>query len=401
MNDKNINNNQISYKPFLLIALAAITALTIILISYSQGYRMTAKYSGLIDASMKIKLEATYAHLWFEERMSGDEKESIEKVNAHLERSMWFSNAMLNGGANDQSVYIALEEASLRKLVEEVQVELEKLKLLTAERYDNFVHARPGSELDDQYDATFVHFIELADIVENVLKSLILDELDDFKSTHYLMALSVLIIAIGMCVVSWRHEQQHLDYMIDMREAQDKLEELSKTDQLTGLANRRAFDETLLSEFNRAMRAETPLALIMLDVDFFKNFNDSYGHLKGDNCLENVANAIKNLCKRSLDVVTRYGGEEFAVILPNSEQTQQLANSMREAVEALLIPHESSEVSRVVTISIGVAEIVPIPSMNPDDLVGLADKALYQAKNGGRNQVVTLDLNENVKSQVE
>ena len=391
MNDK--NNNQISFKPFLLIALAALTALVIILISYSQGYRMTAKYSGLIDASMKIKLEATYAHLWFEERMSGDEKESIEKVNAHLEQSMWFANAMLNGGIHNESVYIALEEISLRKLVEEVQVELEVFKLLTAERYENFINARPGSALDQKYDGTFNRFIELADIVENVLKSLMLKEMVDFKSTHLLMALSVLLIAIGMGVVSLRHEQQHLSYLNDMREAQNKLEELSKTDQLTGLANRRAFDEALLSEFNRAMRSKTPLALIMLDVDFFKKYNDSYGHLKGDNCLKNIANSIKDLCKRSLDLVTRYGGEEFAIILPHSEHALELANSMRESIEALLIPHESSDVSQVVTISLGVAEIVPSPGMNPDDLVGLADKALYQAKNGGRNQVVTLDLN--------
>jgi len=377
-----------SFKPFILIALTTLTALAIIYIMFTQGYRMTAKYSGLISAAMEIKLEATYAHLWFEEIMSGDESESFEQVKVHLSNSIWFARAMLDGGTNQEDVFLPLEETSLRSVIEEVLVELKKLETLTNERYANFVTSHPGSEIDIKYDKTFNRFIILADSAETALKSLVQKDLSGFQRLHYLMAFFVLLIAAVMTLIFWRHERESSEYLRVVQEAQSKLEALSKTDQLTGLSNRRAFDEALSAEFDRAFRNTTPVSLIMIDVDYFKKYNDNYGHPEGDKCLKAVATSIDQLCRRSLDFVSRIGGEEFAVILPYSEQTTSLAKSICEAVEAMGIPHKASDVSDVVTISIGIAEIVPTLDNQPEDLVVMADTALYQAKNGGRNQVV-------------
>ena len=388
MTTDKLKREQVSIKPFFLIALITVAALVIIFISFSQGYRMTAKHSGLIDAAMEIKLEATFAHLWLEELLSGDEYESIEKVKGHLTTSAWYAHAMLDGGTNSEGTFIALEDEAIREVTTDVLAGLDILMALTNERYNSFVSSRPGSEIDIKYDETFKRFIELADIAETLLKDLVAKELTEFRKLHYLMAFLVVLIAFIIGYISWKHERQYVDYLQVLHDTQSKLEELSNTDPLTGLFNRRVFDESLDSEFSRAMRNATPLALIMVDVDYFKNYNDTYGHQKGDKCLKNVGKAIEHLCKRSLDVVTRYGGEEFAVILPNSENTLPLAKSMREAIEVLGMPHSSSDSASVVTISIGVAELVPTAGMKPRHLLGMADRALYKAKSNGRNQTV-------------
>ncbi|NTV91281.1 MAG: diguanylate cyclase, partial [Clostridiales bacterium] len=165
----------------------------------------------------------------------------------------------------------------------------------------------------------------------------------------------------------------------------------SMTDSLTGLANRRYFDEMLLKEFNRVERTGTDLSLIMLDVDYFKKFNDCYGHVAGDECLKLISNAIKTIIGRSSDVIARYGGEEFVVVLPDTCMTaaKGLAERIRISVEELEIKHEDSKISKYVTVSLGVATVHAKGQTPPDQLVAMADKALYSAKKGGRNRTVT------------
>jgi diguanylate cyclase (GGDEF)-like protein/PAS domain S-box-containing protein len=173
-----------------------------------------------------------------------------------------------------------------------------------------------------------------------------------------------------------------------LAEANQQLNRLARQDGLTGAANRRHFDETLDAEFRRAKRDGSPLSLIMIDVDRFKLFNDRYGHPAGDDCLRKVAGAIKNLPVRAADLVARYGGEELAILLPGTPEAGAtiLAERARSAVRGLAIPHAGSE-ARLVTISLGVATLVPQQSGQPDDLVIAADKALYRAKEGGRDRV--------------
>ena len=171
-------------------------------------------------------------------------------------------------------------------------------------------------------------------------------------------------------------------------QANAMLAQLASRDGLTGLANRRSFDEKLDSEWRRAVRLQQPLALLMLDVDHFKLYNDSFGHLGGDDCLRRVSATIASHAARPGDLAARYGGEEFAVILPNTDAAGaiNLATRIREGVAALGLIHPQSSLKRV-TISVGVAVIVPAQDQRPAALVALADQALYQAKHLGRDRV--------------
>lgn len=175
----------------------------------------------------------------------------------------------------------------------------------------------------------------------------------------------------------------------DLNEANLKLETLSRVDALTEVANRRFFNETLEREWNRALREGSPMALLLIDVDFFKNYNDHYGHLKGDEVLLRVATALKEVCSRSGDLVARYGGEEFAIILTNSGgEAMRMAEKCREAVESLNIEHVASKVAPNLTISVGLSSVTPSSEYSPGKLLESADKGLYIAKEHGRNRVI-------------
>lgn len=168
---------------------------------------------------------------------------------------------------------------------------------------------------------------------------------------------------------------------------------MSYLDGLTGIANRRRFDDFLKQEWKRALRYSKPIAIIMMDIDFFKRYNDSLGHLAGDDALKFVAQALKKRVTRSTDLLARYGGEEFTCILPDTqmEGAIKFAESLRQAVRNLELPHPDSDASRFVTISVGVAACIPKED-NPTRLLDLADDAMYRAKTLGRNRVEFIDL---------
>jgi len=167
-----------------------------------------------------------------------------------------------------------------------------------------------------------------------------------------------------------------------------KMSHLVLTDPLTGLANRRHFDQTLASEWDRAVREKHPLAVIMLDIDHFKAFNDSRGHAAGDECLKVVAKALRGHCTRPGDLVCRWGGEEFSVILPGTDAAGagHVAGALVEVVRNLGLTHGKSDVSPCVTISAGSAAVLPSVDGSATALVERADAALYAAKQGGRNR---------------
>ncbi|NJR50104.1 MAG: diguanylate cyclase [Leptolyngbyaceae cyanobacterium CSU_1_3] len=187
---------------------------------------------------------------------------------------------------------------------------------------------------------------------------------------------------------------------LTMVEAQ-RLSVLSSQDELTRLANRRTFNEWLEREWARGVRSQSSLALIFCDVDYFKLYNDTYGHPKGDECLRQIAWAIQQATKRPADLAARYGGEEFVVLLPNTD-TQgalQVAKDIQAEVQLLQIDHTGSRVSPFVTLSLGISSVVPSVSTQPELLVKAADLGLYAAKRKGRNQMVSqalqLPLEEN------
>ena len=174
-----------------------------------------------------------------------------------------------------------------------------------------------------------------------------------------------------------------------LAEANRTLQKLSSLDGLTGIANRRSFDETLKKEWNRAMRGEKTIGLIMLDIDFFKLYNDHYGHQGGDECLKKVATGLESAIHREPDFLARYGGEEFSAILPDTdlEGAVIVAEEMRQAIKALRVEHAKSKVSDIVSISLGVSAVVPQKGTEPEILVAAADQALYKAKEDGRDCV--------------
>ena len=166
-----------------------------------------------------------------------------------------------------------------------------------------------------------------------------------------------------------------------------ELKRLSSMDGLTGLANRRQFDATLEQEWQRAVRSELPLSLLFADIDYFKRYNDSYGHQAGDDCLKKVADSLQKTVHRPSDLVSRYGGEEFVIILPDttSEGAIAVAEKMLKHITDLQIPHENSDSADHVTLSIGVATLCPEEGSSPDELIEAADRVLYKAKDNGRN----------------
>ncbi len=180
---------------------------------------------------------------------------------------------------------------------------------------------------------------------------------------------------------------------LELKRHRDILEDLSTLDGLTGIPNRRKFDAYLKIEWRRAVRASYPLSLIMIDIDYFKLFNDNYGHDMGDECLKKVAKNLTMTAKRSSDFIARYGGEEFVSILPNTplEKAAQFAEFLRRNIEELNITHAFSPASDRVTISLGLAMTIPTIGKSHDLLIKSADKALYKAKANGKNRIKCSD----------
>jgi diguanylate cyclase (GGDEF)-like protein/PAS domain S-box-containing protein len=173
-----------------------------------------------------------------------------------------------------------------------------------------------------------------------------------------------------------------------LQAANEKLGRLATLDGLTQIPNRRRFDEYLAQEWQRLVREQQPLSLILFDVDYFKPYNDHFGHQQGDEALIALAQAASNAVKRAADLIARYGGEEFGVILPNTRRTgaEMVAQAIQQEIAALKLPHPLSEVNDYLTISMGIASVVPTLDQSLEDLIAAADAALYQAKRRGRNQ---------------
>ena len=218
------------------------------------------------------------------------------------------------------------------------------------------------------------------------------------QTIFYAAAVMLLLAIIGL--FGWRligqielrlaAEDRALQVMGELHQANQRLESLAHQDGLTGLANRRHLDTVLEAEFRRALRSGSALSLIMIDVDFFKQYNDLYGHQAGDECLRRIAAVLKERQRRPGDLAARYGGEEMLMLLPDTDAAgaMQVAEKIRAGIQALDLPHRGNPVG-VVTASAGVCamELLPACARSLEELVGRADAALYEAKHGGRNQV--------------
>ncbi|WP_028110806.1 sensor domain-containing diguanylate cyclase [Ferrimonas futtsuensis] len=204
---------------------------------------------------------------------------------------------------------------------------------------------------------------------------------------------SMAMLAVGGMLWQMRRRNHEVEALVrarteELNRVNQQLTRQSLTDGLTQVANRRQFDTWLSQEWESARRTGKPVTLFVIDVDLFKNYNDRYGHLAGDRVLKKIARMLASQLNRPRDLLARYGGEEFAAVLPETgRKAVKFADSLRAMVEALGIPHEGSDICGYVTISIGVATVVPEVDQTPEQFFELADKALYKAKSQGRNQV--------------
>lgn len=201
-------------------------------------------------------------------------------------------------------------------------------------------------------------------------------------------------VFLALCIVACAVSARHVDRWCRTSFLESRLiTEMVELDPLTGAKNRRVFDEQLTRLWQQAIDDRRPIAVLLIDVDHFKAFNDRYGHQAGDQTLRRVTQALKSLVHRPLDVLTRYGGEEFAALIydMNAAQAAQLAEQMRRAVTDLAIEHRASRTGPTVSVSVGVAAIEPAVTRKPRGAIQLADEALYEAKQRGRNTVVVLD----------
>ncbi len=193
-----------------------------------------------------------------------------------------------------------------------------------------------------------------------------------------------------------REIQEHQRAEVALQAANQQLQYLATTDELTQVANRRYFYNYLQEQWQALAQTQQPLSIILCDVDHFKTFNDTYGHLAGDECLRHIAQAIRTTLKRKPDLVGRYGGEEFIVLLPCTDATGafEVATAILAAIRSLNIKHEKASATGYVTVSLGVSSVIPDLNISPDSLIKVADTALYAAKAQGRNCVMlkTTDL---------
>jgi len=189
------------------------------------------------------------------------------------------------------------------------------------------------------------------------------------------------------------HRRHSIETALALTKANEELEKLSKSDGLTGIANKRYFIEYMKQEWLRCMRSGLPVSLLFIDVDHFKPYNDHYGHVKGDVCLKKIAQRLHGAVQRSSDITFRYGGEEFAIILPETDHQgmRHMGDVVVQTMRDLKLPHAYSSAADFVTISVGGATMIPVKGENPSLIIEQADQGVYQAKESGRNRFVAID----------
>lgn len=280
-----------------------------------------------------------------------------------------------------------------RRFVRDITSPLTRLAQVSGEIARGDYDARIKVESQDEIGELADRFNEMARTVRQHIDTLHNSEQQVRQRTQELEVANRLLAVAKEAADAHNEtlEARVLERTAALEEANRKLSELTVTDALTGLANRRRFDAVFADEWSRGCRSRQPLAVIMLDIDYFKPYNDHYGHQAGDECLRAVARVLQTSARRAGDLVARYGGEEFVVVAADADlgTAHELAETMRRAVELLAMPHAVSQAAEMVTISLGIAVIVPSEHMQAARLLHQADDALYRAKNAGRNRVAT------------
>jgi len=305
------------------------------------------------------------------------------------------------GSKEEKSLREALEysDAIIAKVREPLVVLDKELRIVTANRsfYRTFQVNPEETEKRLIYDLGNRQWDipRLRELLENILP--MNNAFEDFEVEHEFNSIGRKTMLLNARKIY--RETNHVEMVLlafeditERKKAEEQLKLIASMDGLTGIANRRHFDNTLDLEWRRAMRNAKPLSLIIIDVDYSKNYNDVHGHQAGDSCLQKIAHTIRDSLRRAGNFVARYGGEEFIIILPDTdaEGAYLFAESLREKIEDLNIEHKDSKASKNVTVSLGVSTSIPQKDGTQDEIISLADKALYKAKQGGRNRVVRM-----------
>ena len=315
--------------------------------------------------------------------------DQLQKVKKELEE------LNIVAGVTDNTVVIADSEGNF-EWVNESFTELSgfTLEQLVSESGENFLTASTNPHakecirkcISDKSRVTYESIFKKRDGNEIWTRIIITPVLDDEGNIKKLVALYSDISKI-------RETEKKLSEQEDqLAEAKLKMEKMVTLDGLTGIANFRRFEKFFYEEWKRAERAARPISVILIDVDLFKMFNETYGFQTGDECLKKVAKILKESVNRPTDLVARYGGEEFVMVLAETDSNGALtiAEKVRKKVEELKMVHEKSDISNYITISIGCATTIPTQGIDPSSLINAADNALYNSKRNGRNQTTTV-----------
>lgn len=323
-------------------------------------------------------------------KFPGDEFVGMAGIGVNLNFfSVWLEDIAVGPhgvvAISDQNVsLLARKPANPEALGKKVNDPIVEAFIASGETYKTF---RTISPLDDEPRLYGIRKIEGLPFI------VLVGEADRDWQANWIqrawVTISGAVILWVLALITLRNYWARLKNLAELQKARDKLENISLTDSLTGLANRRRFDDFLALECRRMRRNATPISLIMIDLDYFKAFNDTYGHLAGDECLQVVGAAIQSNLKRPYDLAARYGGEEFSCILPETDHAGAvtIAMNIKNSIADLGIRHEASAITDHITASLGVATFICDEAMKPECIVNLADERLYWAKENGRNRV--------------
>ncbi len=296
---------------------------------------------------------------------------SLNPLRAENKADPWESAALqaLSKGENSRSELTTIDGAPFYRYMAPLLVNDDCLKC----------HSQQGIKSGDRYGGLSIS------IPARSIDEFVYARLDQLGLTHIFIAGAGVIVLLGAYVT-------HRNMTRRLAKAKRHLQ-LAYMDVLTQLPNRRYYDFFVSREWKRAMRQGYPLSMIMIDIDYFKIYNDKMGHIQGDNCLQNVARTMRRYFRRAGDLIARYGGEEFCVVAAcDAIQIAQLAEILRKSVEDMQLPHPGSKISSFVTISLGTATVVPDETIEFEELLRRADQSLYQAKENGRNRVESYNV---------